>query len=777
MPTLKTIFILLLCFAALSAGAQQTVYGNRATVFTDVQFLNTDSGWVILHFNSAVCKAMNISPELIKEDEPVSTTPVKKEKKGPKVLEVHGNVSYDYFYRSKVDTPFQQNDLQQHMERVWLNVTVKEKYPFRISFTARQSNTPFLRDLSNINLGFDKYNYLKLKKQQMADLLLEQKMNLPRLLLNDSLLKLKKYELHSLKKEISSPELFQKLVEAKERIYFRKQSKASSRIPGSLPAADSLFAMDDISARYKKFKLPELDKYEDKKDSLTASLADSATLASIDKMNQKAQQITAEIARLQKASDSLHNFVNSEINKGRRDIYNAKDIAALAKAGQANGIDQPKQSGLDKFLGNVKSFSVGRSLVDYTELTAQNVMLTGFNLEYNPSWYGALAAGRIDYGFRDVFGRRYKEKGQNLFLGRLGWGTNKKAALILTAFGGRKNNYNGMLAGDSLNSVSNIFGYSVEAIFKKDDRNFISAEVAKSTKTSSNIGTSPEHKPDNLFKYSDDSNLGINVKAQAVIEKTNTKLQGFFRKSGEAFQSFSLFTYNTDQQSWMVKAEQPFLKNRITIGASLRQNDFSNPLTEKTYKTSTVFKSLQATIRFKGWPVVSAGYFPGTQYYVVDKNTVLENVYYILNGSAIHTYNAAGIQMTSSIIYNRYFNKATDSGFVLYKGVNYIMSQSLIFKKLQLNGGYAFNTQTELSFYTLDANGDYSLGKKVKVGGGVKYNHVRNGPEYWGKSARLGIDVSKLGVFQFSYEKSFLPTIQQTLYAVEIGRVSWFKSF
>jgi hypothetical protein len=54
---------------------------------------------------------------------------------------------------------------------------------------------------------------------------------------------------------------------------------------------------------------------------------------------------------------------------------------------------------------------------------------------------------------------------------------------------------------------------------------------------------------------------------------------------------------------------------------------------------------------------------------------------------------------------------------------------------------------------------------------------VRSGSDYWGETIRLGADLKKLGGIQLSYEKSYLPTIQQTLYPVEIGRVSWYKFF
>ena len=271
--------------------------------------------------------------------------------------------------------------------------------------------------------------------------------------------------------------------------------------------------------------------------------------------------------------------------------------------------------------------------------------------------------------------------------------------------------------------------------------------------------------------------MGINVKAQTVIPETNTKLSGFFRKTGENFQSFSLFSYNTDQVAWLAKADQYFFKEKVTVTGMLRRNDFTNPFTDKTYKTSTVFKSILINIRIPKYPSLSLGYYPGSQLYVVNKEIIRENAYYILNGSVSYSYFHKRTAMNSSFIYNQYFNKATDSGFVLYKGTTYYAMQTISFKKLQLQGGYAYNSQPELKFFTVEASGDYSVKQVLRVGIGGKYNKISGGNIYWGSRLQLTADFKQLGILKFQYEKSYLPTVNHTLYPVETGRVSWYKYF
>jgi hypothetical protein len=280
-----------------------------------------------------------------------------------------------------------------------------------------------------------------------------------------------------------------------------------------------------------------------------------------------------------------------------------------------------------------------------------------------------------------------------------------------------------------------------------------------------------------LVNFSNNSNLGLSVKGETLISGTNTKLSGFYRRTGESFQSFSLFTYNTDQTAWLLRFDQPFLKNKIGITAMLRRNDFINPLAQQTFKTSTVFKSFQVNMRIPKWPVVSAGYYPGSQIYIVDGKRAHENAYYITNGSLVHSYSSGSIRMISSLIYNKYSSKGTDTGFIAYKGVTYMASQTFVLGKMQLQGQYTYTDQEQMKFFTLESTIDYSFSSLIQLNAGGKYNKVTTGKVYLGGQAGLRSEIRKVGTIQLQYEKSYLPTTQQTLFPIEIGRLSWFKTF
>ncbi len=689
-----------------------------------------------------------------------------KAETNPKLLVVHGNISYDFLYRSKIDTPFSQQDFRQHTERVDMNILYKEKYPLKVAFVLRQSNSPFFKNFVDPVISFDRMGYSVNAKEKLVNTISTKLMQNPKLKkllqgLEDTLKRIT-----ALKLQLESPATLQKIIEEKER-----QSNPSLQPAGANDLVNKNNGLDSLGNSADPMiagKSKKLKNYQSKIDTLKQSYQKK-----YDKEKAELDSLIAKAHETQKRVDSIRNQIQRKIVQIKQEAYKAtsnKELASIARE-QDTGF---KVSNFEKQLANIKSFSIGRAPVNYTELTAQNITLTGVNIEYNPSYYIAFAAGKIDYRFRDFFNQREIKNNQYLVMGRMGIGNMDKRAVIVSIFQGRKSIAEYRLS-DSVRNYESILGYSVEAIFKKDANNFFSAEFAKSTKPSNGSLSDKQASP--LIKFSDKTNMGINIKGQALVTKTNTKLSGFYRRTGEYFQSFSLFSYNTNQLAWMARIDQPLLKNKIGVTLMVRSNDFTNPFAEQTYKTNTVFKSVIVNIQVPKYPFLSIGYYPGTQVYMVNAEKINETAYYILNGSLVYNYSFRQINMNSSFIYNRYFNQATDSGFILYRGVNCYASQRVFLKKLQLQAGYSYTKQSLIEYSTTELSAEYSLKKWLKFGAGAKYNQPVSNVALWGGKALLKIDIKKLGSFHFQYDKSYLPTTNQSLYPIETGRVTWYKYF
>ncbi len=795
--SLSVLLLTVLVFTSRFAAAQQQGISH---LFSRSQYIQTDSGIIILSFTPQICKNYFVLEGRFVPFEKAtvintSAIPVAALSK-PKLITIHGNIAYDYFFRSRVDTPVNLQNFQQHTERVYLDVLIKEKYPLKVNFTSRQSNSPYFRDFVDINFSFDRYAYNKNLKQQLLDKLKAQttQHRMPDLKIAEAALKKYQDELEKTKAWLNDPATLQKIIEERERTYFQKLKAAEDSARGVVTIdnpfdvasrKNTLFSSGENKVQRFQEKIKDTvggfkenmlskrtavtDKAKDKADSLVAPFA-----SYYEKQKASIDSLQKGVAKYKAKTDSLKTIVQKDVAGIRQKIYKATSEKELRKLAEENGLDADKKTKLEKQLAAIKTLSIGRSVLNYTELTAQNITVSGVNVEYNPSYYAAFSAGKIDYRFRDFYNRKGRQNNQYIIMGRFGFGDKDHRAVIFSYFTGRKSNSYGYR--DSANSSVNLIGYSVEAILKKNENTFLTAEFAKSTKPV--IGSIAAGKQGNsLTRFSDPSNMGINFKGQTVIPETHTRLSGFYRKTGENFQSFSLFSYNSNQTAWLGKIEQSFYKDRITLTGMLRRNDFTNPFTDKTYKTSTVFKSVLLNLRLRKLPVISIGYYPGTQLYLIDRETIRESAYYILNGSASYSYIVKGLQLNSMLIYNKYTSEATDSGFVAYKGINVYASQAVRFSKLQLQGGYAYTKQSLLEFNTFEGSGDYSLKNWLQFGTGIKYNKVKAGGGYWGQSIQVRAEFKKLGGFQLQYEKSYLPTLTQQLAPVEMGRVGYYRRF
>ncbi len=737
---LRILYILLFCLLlrSLAVRAQNSFHALRQHEKDSVTYRTFCKQYLVIKVMAPATAA--IAPAVVISPKPWLT--------------VHGNVRYDFLYRSYIDTPFSQRNFQQHTVQTTLNIAVRDKYPLRLSLTGRTSNSPFFRNFLDANLLFDRTTFNRNYKQQLLDRIITREWTNPDLSLAEEALSRQKERIAFLRQRLQQPDIGQRIVEEKERAY----NKAIG-IDDKLPA-------DTLLTQKEKWG----DRQRGQADSLSGKYEDL-----IADKKKELDSLQQELNRLQRRSDSIKRKIQQAIMTARKKINGASTSADLSGIAAEYGQGSPSRKSLDGILANMRTLGVGRSVANYSELTVMNVSLTGLQAEYNPQLYAAIAVGKIDYGFRDFMGRNRKQENQQLLMGRFGIGNKDRRAIIVSVFTGRKYNYGAAVA-DTVSNHINLLGYSVEGIWKKNEHTGITAEVAKSTGPAT--GRLRDNKEmERLVQFNDGSNLAVSIKANTRIVFSNTRISGFYRKSGERFQSFSLFTYNTDQLAWQLRAEQPLFNNRAGLTVMLRRNDFTNPFTERTYKSSTVFKSIQLNVRVPRYPVLSVGYFPGTQLYLVDREKIRENAYYILNGSLLHQYKVGGLSMLSSFIFNKYDARGTETGFVAYNGTNYMAAQSVFFSRLQLQGMYSYNDQQELQYYTAEAGLDYAARKRLKLGAGVKYNKVAAGDHYWGGRMQFLLEVGRLGGLQLQYERSFLPTIYQTLFTVETGKISWYKNF
>ena len=801
---------------------------NDTTIhfFTDTTDLHTlQPSYILIHIKRDVCKQVLFIYRDTTKCQPVvlaadKTAPAMLPQKNT-FLKIHGNIYYDVYYQSNIDTPFYERDIYQHTIRTYLDVTIKDQYPLRVNFSTRFSNSGMFKDITGIGFQFNPQQFKNTVKTRLQEYVIRQLSENKKLDSLKAVLDKKITALDGLKNYFSSPDILQQLIEARERAFVQKlkrqkdsalqktvfneinnvKDSASSKmgISGEDITTASEIATTDYRTYLTKDKaaktaFPYLEKLKNKfqADSLRS---DSARKHNPDSVLHKLENkyaanrtkydsLKAEVDTLQQSYEKAVALYQTFRDKAISNIAKAKDPQAIQKELQALQIpDTILPKGYKKLLA-LRSIGIGRSIVDYSELSAKNITINGLQIEYNPSFYIAVATGVIDYQFRDyIVNTSATRPKQYLNILRIGRGMKDGNITILTLFQGKKQVYNYISSGNG-GAVSSpqpdyhIVGFTLEKRYQFDQHNYVIVEAGKSSLPYFRRAVDKQGLVQSAFRFSDRNNEAYAVKFASFIPVTATKINGMYKHTGADYQSFSYFTTSSTQNAWTIKIEQPFFKRKLNVMASLRKNDFSSPYLSNNYQSNTLFKSIQATLRIKKWPVLSAGYFPTAQLIKVNNDLYMENQYYTFTGTASHSYRYKGHQMNTLLSYVQFYNKQPDSGFVYFNTKNIMLSQYMYFSRftLQLNATKAIST--DYTLYTTGTNIQFKIKEWLQLGGGLKYNNqtIVN-EEQVGYSMNTSIKVPKVGTFQFFAEKGFIPGINRQLVENKVGRFTFIKNF
>lgn len=667
----------------------------------------------------------------------------------PLVRLTGGYISYQFNYRSAIDTPYVEKNIAQHNITGNLFLTVAGHLPLRVTWWSRQSNSKLFRDITDVQASFDANAF----QQQLQGSLRQRLLAMaPRLSdsLTAKLYELKKLRLGDLHKTLQTSFSPQSLVEAHEVLHV-------PRITWQAGLPDSVNIKREESLKKTAGML--LDLYAKTKGEYDHLSGEVDSLKKVYEQNQvKVQQFRKMVG------GQWNELVNTRRWKDKLQEYGMDDVEVPAKY---------------RWLLGLRQFSVGRSVTNYSELTVKNTSVNGINVEYNSWYYFAVAAGLVDYRYRDFVVNGSNKKPQYLYLVRAGLGRLEKNYFILSAFRGQKQLFPSNGSGLSVITVT---GFSAAAKMQLNRNSYVTAEVAKSL--APDFRTSPQPPPSGggagqprtKFDLSDHTNQAYALKAYSYIPAWGTRLEGFYKHTGANFQSFSSFQTNNAQESWTVKAEQPFFKRRLKLAGSLRKNEFTNPFLPQSYSSNTVFKSLTATFRMRKWPVITIGYQPMSQLTALDTQ-VIENKFQSLNASAYHMYKIGTLRTASTLILNKFYNNNRDTGFIYYNATNVFGSQQFFFNAFTAQVGVAYTSNGTYRLVVMDEGIQLNLTKLGSVGFGVKINTLNDETIKTGGYVNANLRVFKQDFITMSYESGYLPGFNKGLIRNDMATVQFVKSF
>ncbi len=493
----------------------------------------------------------------------------------------------------------------------------------------------------------------------------------------------------------------------------------------------------------------------------------------LDSLQQKISK-SEQMLRLfqKKTSDSLL-MVRKKINQ----INNSHDLAYYMKDHQS---EQSKLSKTQKILLSINQIGIGRTWIDYSELTVKNISLSGVNIEMNPgNLYFAAAKGGVNYRFRDfVLRGNENTSSQSVSVIRAGIGRKDKNIVIATFYNGKKTMLNTVGTTNNPAATSPVMGVSLEAKYYIDVNTSFSAEFARSSY--SNL---PNEEPNNsgllhkVFNLKRNENQAWSMKAATIYPETDTKLDAFYRKTGEAFQSFSLYSSNSKQDAWLVHVSQPLWKKRIVVDGSIKKNDFSSPIAAPDYSTSTVFKSLQVTVRIPKYPFATVGYYPSSQLLVGNNQVLYESQFNTLNVIVSHSYHLGSLDMNSNAVLTKFYNMSTDTGFIYYNASSVTFNHSIYLSPFILQATGSVADQSRMKLVTLEPGASYQYKQFLTLSASVKWSRLNSAETLWGGTAGMNLQLQKVGVFQIQYDKIYLPGYNNNLMPVDMGRVTFCRQF
>lgn len=673
-----------------------------------------------------------------------------------KFITVNGNILYSYDYRSYVDTPLSLYHLQQHYVQSNLKVIVANKYPLDIVLRTRQSSHPYFRNYTDVNFYFNGEEFRTMMKRKALSYV-DQMYGQEELMSIKNNLVEKSKELADLDQWLSEAKWQSKYYEYKD-ILVQKGMSSLNQITDSLHN-DEINKIDSL-----KDKLGDAISHINPDGTLNI-LAIQNYVKGYEDQLRKRIKLDEEVRNASQLFEKNKRKIEQEVKEIKNKINATNTYDEIQSVAHKYGIKTDSIKQRFRFLYSLQSIGVGRSFVDYSELTVKNVSLTGFHAEYKRKNYYAVAAGTVDYLFRDFFiGPRQRPQYINLL--RYGKIFSEGNHMIVSAYRGRKNLF---LYSDSANRFSEVFGVSLESRLSLDRDNYITAEIAKSS-----ISNNRSNKSN--FDFTDRSSLALFVNLNASIKKTQTKIRANYRYQGGNFQSFTLYYTNSNFTSWNILADQYIWKKRLQIQAGLRKNEFTSVYLPIPYKSNVIFKSLQATLRIKKLPVVMVAYMPSSQLSVID-NHISENRFYTFMTSASHVYRMGNMNAVSLLMFSRYYNDPSDSGFVYYNAKNLIASQTFITGKLTFNSSYSASVGDHNDLYTYDQGASFN-GNLFSIGFGMKYNDLNHSLTKLGYYTNGNLSIPKIKIdINASFEHGFLPGLNQTLINSDFGRITFVKHF
>ena len=681
-----------------------------------------------------------------------------------------GEFTAQYFHRSGSLENVPLLNTTSQVAALRLQLIYKETYPVSLFFRYNES-TPFQLDNQyEFNLAFDDRSYKELLRDRILSTTKKNWLAREAALRNRFENIFRQYD--EQKQIIASPEYAQRSLEERFRENNRSIIPAgpntdvlqryTTRIPSAGNPGASLPGLNT------DLRLPQISSAV-----TVVSNAGEAAISSKESELQQSLQYRQDslLGLLKKYEDSLSTLkagYNREVDSLNQNLSATASRKELKKWAEKSGLPEAsRQSKWGSLLSNTE-LRLGKFLLTSSELTVNNIFIHGASIRYGDEKFLQVSGGYYDYGFRELFRfQRDTSLGKRTSLVAIKLGrTDGKNLQAVNFYIGKKAGAGGLPA-----MMQSISGLSIERKFYINKNFGVELELAKSTSSSLHpVQQSSVFKT--LFTQFSIQTMGAHGAVSTHLKKTNTDAEVAYRYWGSQFESFNVNQYYNPQHNFNAKVSQPLFKRKLLIVSGFRYTNFTSDGVASNLHSKTLFASVNATVRIRKWPVLTGGYYPGSQLYLVNHEKLYEYFYYICNITASHYFTLAKMPMqvvaTASKFYNRYsdsiINRAQSGCHLFWSGWAGRWNYNASYSWQDLRNGFLGTSEAGVTY----------TGTVLKLGGTIKWN-VSETESRPGYSGSIGLLLKSLGTLSLRFDKSFLPGVDERLVPVSTGQIQFIK--
>ncbi|MFZ5948388.1 MAG: hypothetical protein ACOYU5_10545 [Stygiobacter sp.] len=411
-------------------------------------------------------------------------------------------------------------------------------------------------------------------------------------------------------------------------------------------------------------------------------------------------------------------------------------------------------SSAEKFFMNIKTFGIGRTYPDYSELTVSGVPVNGLNLEYNPGiFYFAVAAGNNSDGIDNISFKR------SFVAGRIGLGEKENTHFFFTLLK-MKDDLNSIQVSSSnsfltpqenvvfgsegkVNLFKNAIEINGEAAVSGFTSNLNDADfVSESIPGFINNLLTP--KLSTSFDYAWKGKIAFNHESSATFLSLGAK------RIGPGFMSLAAPNLRQDQFQIDANFDQKFADRKITLKTFFRiYND--NLINWKLSTTTTTSYGINLGFYFPNIPFVQINYSPYSQ---SNDNVIaaqkMKNTFNMFSLMTGYSYQFLGLYVSTMLSFNEQWqNSQVGINSTKFSNTSFMLNQSLNFEfPLTLSSTLSLSQSKILSISSniteFDLNGSYQLSENISANLGGTISNEENLTKRVLVSLGSNIIVSKL---------------------------------